>query len=519
MTDILFIHPGTGQNYQGVTAAAPAIAPPTWILLLADFCRRAGHGVAIHDANVQGWDEGSAEEVLKKFDPRLIVIWVAGHNPSASTQTMPIAGKIARDLKAVKPWVEIAMGGVHPSALPARTLADEAIDYVIKGEGFKAIAHLVGFMKKGGGIEVQELPFYLESAALRQMFHGGIERMEDLRGLYYRGSSRKWNSENQIAELGTSLKGYAWDLLEGGLDAYRAHDHHVFQDAARSKVAGFLDIRSPYATIYTSLGCPFDCNSCVTPGFFDSTRVRYWSPEIVVGWIDELVKRYGVRNIRIEDEIFILDAKRVEAICDLLIARGHDLNLWCYGRVDMVYPRILAKMKTAGFNWICLGIEAANQNALQGIGKPLWQDSEGVVRQIKAAGINVMGNFMFGLPGERLEDMEATLCLAQRLQCEAVNFYSCMPLPGSALYATAEKEGRLPPSWAAYSQLGYECQPMGTEYLTPAEALNFRDQAHQRYHQDAGYLRMIGEKWGSELANEIESRAERGINRVLGASF
>ncbi|MEO5372604.1 MAG: hypothetical protein H7833_21250, partial [Magnetococcus sp. DMHC-1] len=63
-----------------------------------------------------------------------------------------------------------------------------------------------------------------------------------------------------------------------------------------------------------------------------------WSPETVVREIDHLVEKYGVKNIKFVDEMFVLNKRHVGAICDLLIERGHDLNIWAYARVDTAYP-------------------------------------------------------------------------------------------------------------------------------------------------------------------------------------
>ena len=63
----------------------------------------------------------------------------------------------------------------------------------------------------------------------------------------------------------------------------------------------------------------------------------------VVSWIDSLVNKYKVRNIRFADELFVLSPKRVEMLCDLLIEREYDLNIWAYGRVDTIGESLLKK--------------------------------------------------------------------------------------------------------------------------------------------------------------------------------
>jgi len=134
--DVLFLNPGGQQaTYQTLSGEFTAVATPVWTSLLADRTRRNGYTTAVYDANVEGWQDGTAGDVLSKYAPALTVMMVYGHQPSASTQTMPAAGRMARDIKAHSREATVAMGGTHPSALPERTLADEDIDFVVQGEG------------------------------------------------------------------------------------------------------------------------------------------------------------------------------------------------------------------------------------------------------------------------------------------------------------------------------------------------------------------------------------------------
>ena len=150
---VLFIHPGKQRSeYQALADVFTAVAPPVWTALVAHEVRNKGYEVSVHDVNVQGWDDATARALLNDHDPALVVLMVYGHHPSASTQTMPAASGIARDIKRLDPGRIVAMGGLHPSALPARTLAEEAVDYVIQGEGAATIAGLLGHLGGKGAL-------------------------------------------------------------------------------------------------------------------------------------------------------------------------------------------------------------------------------------------------------------------------------------------------------------------------------------------------------------------------------
>jgi len=225
----------------------------------------------------------------------------------------------------------------------------------------------------------------------------------------------------------------------------------------------------------------------------------------VIWQIELLVEKYGVKNIKISDELFLYDRKRVLQICNLIIKKEYDLNIWAYGRVDYCPPSVLERMKKAGFNWIGLGIESR---------KGKGGDPHKATQKYKDAGININANYMFGLPGDDLNSMKDTLGLAIELNTEFANFHSCMAFPGSKLYDQAKKKD-LPDSWEGYGQYNYECKPLPTKHLTSAEILRFRDQAFKTYFTNPEYLKMMENKFGKEVRTEIEGMKMEFERKIL----
>ena len=87
-------------------------------------------------------------------------------------------------------------------------------------------------------------------------------------------------------------------------------------------------------------------------------------------------------------------------------------------------------MKKAGINWLAYGFESANQKVRQGVSKKFNQ-----LKMIAAANmtrnenINIIGNFIFGLPDDDIETMNETLHFAEELNLEYINFYTAMAYP------------------------------------------------------------------------------------------
>lgn len=162
----------------------------------------------------------------------------------------------------------------------------------------------------------------------------------------------------------------------------------------------------------------------------------------VIREIDELVTKYGVRNIKMADEMFILNERQVLGICDLIIKRGYDLNIWAYARIDTVKDSMLKKLKQAGVNWLGIGIESASKYVRDGVDKSFGKkDIKEIFDKIRAADINIGANFIFGLPDDTLTTMQETLDLAIELCPDWANFYSAMAYPGSKLYDLAITNG------------------------------------------------------------------------------
>ena len=77
----------------------------------------------------------------------------------------------------------------------------------------------------------------------------------------------------------------------------------------------------------------------------------------MVAEVEHLYRTYGVKTIKIVDEMFVLNAKHVAAVCEGLAALpfATELNIWAYARVDTIKPSMLALMRKAGIRWLALG--------------------------------------------------------------------------------------------------------------------------------------------------------------------
>ena len=496
--DILFIHPNASSRvYQALSNKYSAIEPPIWVGLLAQHARMVNKkSVKILDCEAEQLTPEESARVINDHKPRLAVIVVYGQQPSASTQNMQGVRELCNILHDSYGNIKTLLVGLHPSALARQTLKVEKVDFVCQGEGPHTIS------------------------ALLEVNMEDPSQLKDVPGLWYRDEGEiKYTTPAPIIpqeRLQEQLPGVAWDLLP--MKRYRTSNWHAMSNNNE---------RQPFASLYTSLGCPFKCSFCCINAPFGNNNLenwdygrnkfRFWDPNFIIDEFDK-IHEMGIRNVKIADEMFVLYQRHFMELCKLIIDREYDFNIWAYARIDTIKEEYLETLKNAGVNWLALGIESGNAVVRKDVikGKFTEVNIRDLVKRIQDYDINVIGNYIFGLPADDLNTMQDTLNLSVDLNCEFSNYYSAMAYPGSKLYLDALKEGwELPSDYVGFSQHAYETQPLPTKHISAAEVLRFRDKAFLEYYTNDKYLDMIKSKFGAETRQDIENMTKIKLKRKL----
>ncbi|MDE3098674.1 MAG: radical SAM protein [Verrucomicrobiota bacterium] len=499
--DVLFVNAdSSAQAYQELSKDFSAIEPPTWALLLAQACRANGFGAAILDCGAERLPDDQSVRRIAEAGPRLACFAVYGQNPNSGTTNMIGATALARALKAAHPEIKTCFVGSHTSALPLEVLSLPEVDFVLLNEGVYALQNL-----------------------LRTNLQ---DRLDQVKGIGHKqNGGPRLNAPERVVpgdRMDADMPGSAWDLLprkSKPLDLYRAHFWHAEFNQ---------DLRTPFAAIYTSLGCKFKCDFCMinivnrvdnTEGIVsaNSPNMRFWSPQFMLKEFEKLAGM-GVQTIRVSDEMFFLNRNYFEPLVNGLAERDLGLRLWTYSRVDTVRPQYLEKFRKAGIHWLALGVEAANQTIRREVSKGSFEevDIRQVIKTVRDAGLYVISNYIFGFPEDTLQTMQQTLDLALELNTEMANMYPCQALPGSPLYRTAKANGwKLPDSPAGFAFLSYESEPLPTRHLTAAQVLKFRDDAWRTYFTNPPYLKLVEEKFGPQQRRNVETMAGIRLKRKL----
>ena len=504
--DCLFlVTKSSKKTYQKLSHTYSAIEPPTWALLLAESTRSVGFKVDILDANAENL---SVEEILKRIkdnSPKLICLVVYGQNVNAGTTNMSGAIHTSEYLKKFIS-TPISIIGSHVQALPIETLKKEkSIDFVFTNEGVYSLRNLL------------------------KLTDFSSNNLAKIKGIAFRNQNKIIiNPPEKIVpneKMDIDLPGYAWDLLpfkKKPLDLYRAPMWHAEYD---------FEKRTPYASLQTSLGCQFGCNFCMINilnrndndeiGVASNySKMRFWSTNFIIKEFDKLIKM-GVKTIRIVDEMFLLNPKYYIPLCEKLAERNKDdsLRIWSYSRIDTVKrPEILKLVRRAGIKWLALGIESGERSVRLEVDKGKFEDVDvrKVIKKVHEADINVMANYIFGLPGDTKETVKKTFDLSLELCTAGWNTYGAMALPGSYLYKKALEEGnQLPDTYEGFSFHSYETLPLSTEKLSAKEIITLRDEAFNQYHNHKPFLNLIEKKFGKEAVKNIVEMTKITLKRKI----
>lgn len=304
-----------------------------------------------------------------------------------------------------------------------------------------------------------------------------------------------------------------WTLFD--LHHYTTHNWHAWG----------MPSRTPYGTLTTSISCPNNCKFCNIDNYYNSGYKRQPMEKVET----DLLALYGrgVRNIKMMDELFVTTEQRMYEFCAMIQRnKFHDLNIWGYARLDGLlrlkningWMRTFSDMKTAGINWICIGIESGNRDIRKQYGKGDATNMEitKLIGCMQRAGLSILGNFMFGFPEDDATTMHETFNFAVELNCEYSNFYCMVPYPGTGMETYAKAQGwEFPPNYSAYSQYAYDFQPLPTHHVNASTVLKSRDMYWLQYHKSNHYLSAMETKFGSSIRTEIESMTEHTLKRKL----
>jgi len=385
-----------------------------------------------HGYQCEIWD-ASVEEEIESFEERLKRDPADVVGLSAPTPLITNAWESAKTAK--KHGAITILGGPHLTLMPNESMQKNEVDLVVRGEAERTIIEVMQALEKELAIRKNKIsPPTVNGTSLQpQLFH----------------PEAGWGN----------IMGLSWRDIEGNvvhnvdrvlpddIDAIPFPAHHMFKIDRYTNLNPLtdgLDMNSRTYTIITSRGCPYKCTYCSKPITGDTWRAR--SVDNVIAEWEWLVKDLGATEIGITDDIWNLDRQRAKALCRTLIKANLNHVPWVtvHGmKVNNTDAELFQLMKQAGCKRVGFGIENGDDWMLRHVIKK-GQTVDMVRKAVgyaKAAKLETMGFFIFGMPGETEASMEKTISLSLELDPDLAHFMMAAPFPGTAMWETLKEHG------------------------------------------------------------------------------
>ncbi len=368
---------------------------PLGIFYLAAALERQGEKVRVLDCEAFKISHEELIAILEETPTELIGI-------TSTTVSFYRARALAEMIHKALPGLKIIIGGPHMSAMPEPTMLTGAFDFGITHEGETALTKLVACLLHGQGSLAKVPNLYY--------FNNG-ELVKNQRTEYIRDMDAIAPPARQLCE-----------------------DYSVY----KPPVGAFRD--RPVMNMLTSRGCPYHCIFCDNNTF--GRKTRFFSAEYVVNEIEELVTRYGAREIAFLDDTFVLDKKRLRRIFELLEEKNISFPWTCMTRVNNLDFETLKFMRDHGCWQIRIGIESGSQEVLDFIKKGITlQQVENVANWGKELKIKVSGFFMIGHHIDTPASIDATINFALTMPLTDIIVTINTPIPGTESYTLARQYG------------------------------------------------------------------------------
>ncbi len=365
-------------------------------MYVASAMEKAGYTVQMLDNYLQNKPLTEVKELITSFDPTLVGI-------TCGSATFKRCVETAQAIKEAKADCIIVVGGWHASYLPETLLSHPEIDYVVMGEGERAITQLADALTVGD-----------------------LTAASQVAGVASR--SPNGNIVNPPVFIET-------------MDEIPYPARHLLPLEQYDRIVEFINAR-PADIMSISRGCVFSCGFCETRKLWGNI-CRGFSPQRVIGEIEDLQKRFGTKGIYFINDNFTLRKEKTKELCRLMIEKNLGLEWVCDTRVDLVDDELLGLMSEAGCKVIWFGVESGSPKVLKRIGRNTTpQQVEAAFALCKKHGIKTACSFMIGLPDETLADMEVSLKFAKKLDPDYCQFNIFIAYPDSKLYNELLESGK-----------------------------------------------------------------------------
>jgi len=350
------------------------------------------------------------------FSKTEFLLRVRQYNPdlvgfSVTTHQYPYAAEYAKSLKKERD-VPIIFGGFHPTLSPDSVIANPDIDMICRGEGEYPLLELVNaLVEKKDPSNILNLWVKKNGKITKNPLRNLIE---DLDSLPY--PDREFINQEEILRN----NGYRLDLATGR-------------------------------------GCPYNCSYCCNSALrlvnqSKGKFIRKRSVDNVLGELDAILKKYQVREIHFQDDMFLLDKDWLKEFSEKY-PQKYQIPFHISARVEHIDRKSSELLRKVGCVSVTIGVETGNEQLRKEVLKKRLSNKEILrARQLlRETGIKVCALSMIGVPGETPAMAQETLDFNKKLNPDWLACSIFSPYPGTALYQLCQEKGHFQKNFDGYS--------------------------------------------------------------------
>lgn len=368
---------------------------------------KAGIDVRIFDQRLCGDHWRDELKPLLGDDVLMVGISVMSGSPIKNAQA------IGRYVKSIDPAIQVVWGGPHATFYPETILDGEpSADYVVSGYASKSFHQLVNCLMAGLSPEI--VP--------------GVS----------------WRQDGKVRS--TPQHDKSFERVD-----FNDIPYHLIPDFT---VYGQVDQDRIIFSMYSALGCPYQCSFCSSPAQYRPIDGKKWvklPAEEVVDHIQHVVENYKANYIYFIDDDSFPSLSHVEGIIDEINRRGIHVKLGFRGarinEIKRMTDEFLGKLAAAGTDIMHIGAESGCNRILELIRKDCTVDDiiECNRKLARHPQITAAYNFLMGTPTETLDELKMTRDLMLRLVDDHPNCIifppnKFRPLPGTELYKVSKEQ-------------------------------------------------------------------------------
>ncbi len=380
--------------------------PPLATLYAAQSLRNAGHVVAVFDAMLSS-GEHEFVSALEEHGPRVVLIAEDNFNYlSKMCLARTRAAALTMVAAAAERGCHVVVGGSDVSDDPAVFFAAGACAAMIGEYEHTAVEVVHHLAAHGPATDASAV-----GAALAQV--PGLALPPSLETAPEIVRTPRRPNERHPDSFGIPAR----DLI----------DHERYRTAWRGR-HGYFSIN-----MVSTRGCPFHCNWCAKPIWGQRYAMR--SPAAVAEELATVKATIAPDHVWFADDIFGLRPSWLTEFADRVDALGASIPFTIQSRCDLMTPQAVAALRRAGCATVWLGAESGSQRILDAMDKGTTVSQIRSAREgLGAAGIEACFFIQLGYPGERWDDLEATIALVRDLQPDDIGVSVSYPLPGTRFH-------------------------------------------------------------------------------------